>query len=218
MSHTITMPVRSLQALTDIAPKQDVRYYLCGVCIRPAAGHAIATTSTILLMLELDVTPSAPEFIISRAQCLDVLKACKALGKRAPETVTIEYQPQSGAPSYVRITAGENIYTAPAVDGKFPQLAQLMRPVQPILPAGDTLECFHVPQYDPALLCQLSDAMMHADNSGKARPYLQPNRDNAAYLYWPGARGTERALGLIMPLRSDPEPAYLADLLLWGRK
>lgn len=216
MSHTITMPVRSLQALTDIAPKQDVRYYLCGVCVRPAAGHAIATTGTILLMLELDITPDAPEFIISRAQCLDVLKACKALGKRAFATVTIEYQPQSGAPAYVRITVGDNTYTAPAVDGRFPQLAQLMSPVQPILPGG-TLECFHVPQYDPALLCQLSDAMQHADNT-KARPYLQPNRDNAAYLYWPGARGTERALGLIMPMCADVASDYLADLLLWGRK
>lgn len=217
MSHTVNMPVRSLQALVDIAPKQDIRYYLVGVCIRPAAGHAIATTGTILLMLEIDPTPDAPEFIISRAQCLDVLKACKALGKRAPETVTIEYQPQSGAPSYVRITVGENIYTAPAVDGTFPQLTGLMRPVLPILPNADGVHV-HVPQYDPALLCQLSDAMMHADNSSKARPYLQPNRDSAAYLYWPGARGNHRALGLIMPMCADAASDYLADLLLWGAK
>jgi len=215
---TVTMPTRHLSALLTVAPKHDVRYYLCGVCIRPAAGHAIATDGHILLMLELpSVIEGAPEFIIGRQQMTDIVKACKALGKRAPDAVTLEYQPQTGAPSYIRATVGESIFTAPAVDGRFPPCAQLMRPVTPITPNDDG-QCFQVPQYDSGLLDQLTTAMMTADNSSKARPYLQPNGSSAAYLYWPAARGEKRMLGLIMPMNADAAPGYLADLQTWARR
>ena len=92
-----------------------------------------------------------------------------------------------------------------------------MRPVSPITP-DEHGQCFHVPQYDSSLLDQLTAAMMLADNSSKARPYLQPNGSSAAYLYWPEARGEKRMLGLIMPMRADAAPDYLADLQTWARR
>lgn len=187
----LTLNISTLAALLPHAAAKDVRFYLCGIYINPARGHAVATDGHRLLMVKIPQNADMPAFIMDRKQCQDICKAGK--GRGAPTTVELTCSADKSKP-YVSATVGGNTFTAPAVDGTFPSYDMVIKPELRVEAA----------QYNPAYMLDLEESFQvlagRVPKNGGVTIIVRPHGTHgAAMVYAPGVD----ALGLVMPVRQE---------------
>jgi DNA polymerase III subunit beta len=190
-----TIPKNTLKAALLMAAKNDVRYYLNGVCFQPHGDDVImiATTGHSLLAHKLNTAVEDGrldrEFIIPRDTIESVLKTCG-------RSDSIEVELTNGS---VTLRVNQFVITATIIDGKFPD----WRKITPASCSGDAS------QIDPFLLAEVR-------KSGELI---------IGKSWWPGVNYNgnkcnivtydENTLFLVMPYRADPgvyvAPAWAAQ-------
>ena len=184
----ITIDHNIVKALLICAAKQDIRYYLKGICVDARAnGDVVLVTTDGHRLLAYPVATDAIEalapgqYIIPR-EALEAVKPCKAGRHMLP--ITIEIDTAKGLEN--KITGATSTVT-PLIDGKFPD----WRRVLPKTVSGEPA------QYQAEYL---GDFGRIADLLGTKQPHIHYNGSAAAIVGNLGA-----ALGVLMPMRSDAE-------------
>lgn len=183
----ITIDHNTIKALLICAAKQDVRYYLNGVCVDARASDVTLVTTDGHRMLAYPVATDAIEaltvgqYIIPR-EALEAVKPAKA--GRVTLPITIEIDTAKGLEN--KITGATSVVT-PLIDGKFPD----WRRVLPKTVSGEPA------QYQAEYL---GDFGRIAELLGTKHPHVHHNGSSAAIVGNLGA-----ALGVLMPMRSDAE-------------
>jgi hypothetical protein len=176
----------TIKALLVIAAKKDTREYLNSVCIdvRESDAVAVVTDGHKLLALPLTATDDAPalvpgQYIIWRG----ALESVKAVLKR-PITVTIDATARMAT-----LENGSTVASSPLMDDKYPD----WRKVVPLTVSGE------VSQFNADYIGAFGK--VHKLLGGAYSPAIQHNGDAAARVILPGD-----AVGVIMPVRGDPQP------------
>jgi DNA polymerase-3 subunit beta len=181
-----SIPADTIKALLVIAAKSDTRHYLNSVCIDVRASDAVAvvTDGHKLLAVALTATDDAPalvpgQYIIRR----EALEGVKAVLKR-PILVTIDATARMAT-----LDNGNAATTTPLMDDKYPD----WRRVVPLTVSGA------VSQFNADYIGAFGK--VHKLLGGAYSPAIQHNGDAAARVILPGD-----AVGVIMPMRGDPQP------------
>ena len=199
----LTIAHDTIKALLIIAAKQDVRYYLKGVCIDVRAGDVtlMATDGNVLLAVPVEPAdveePTIGQYIVDRAM-LDAVKPAKVGRDSLPITLTIG---SDGACS----VAGATTASGKLVDGLYPNWRRSI----PATVSGEA------GQYDPAYYGLWGDVRALLTGSSKAHPVIHQN----------GLAGTARvsqlgrgAIGVMAPLRTDAADLVVDELPAWARR
>lgn len=196
----ITIDHSVIKALLICAAKQDLRYYLKGVCVDARAnGDVIFVTTDGHRLLAYPVATDAIEalvpgqYIIPR-EALEAVKPCKAGRHVLP--ITIEIDTAKGLEN--KITGATSVVT-PLIDGKFPD----WRRVMPAQVSGEPA------QYNPEYVSGFGDICKLL--GGKYGPHINHNGSSAAPVTNLGP-----ALGVIMPLRLDDDEIKFSALPAWA--
>lgn len=196
----ITIDHSVIKALLICAAKQDVRYYLKGVCVDARAnGDVVLVTTDGHRLLAYPVAVDAIEalapgqYIIPR-EALEAVKPCKA--GRITLPITIEIDTAKGLEN--KITGATSTVT-PLIDGKFPD----WRRVLPKTVSGEPT------QYNPEYVSGFGDICKLL--GGKYGPHINHNGSSAAPVTNLGP-----ALGVIMPLRLDDDEIKFSALPAWA--
>lgn len=92
---TITIPTEYLRACFDLAPKDDIRYYLNGVYLNNN-GYLDVTTGHYAARFECDELKELPESVVLFRQQLDFyLKKLQASGGKEGTDITVNYVEKS---------------------------------------------------------------------------------------------------------------------------
>ena len=189
----ITIDHSVVKALLICAAKQDVRYYLKGVCVDARANGDVVLVATdghrlLAYPVAVDAIEAlAPgQYIIPR-EALEAVKPCKAGRRVLP--ITIEIDTAKGLEN--KITGATSAVT-PLIDGKFPDWRRVLPKTVSNEPA----------QYQAEYL---GDFGRIAELFGTKQPHIHYNGSSAAIVGNLGA-----ALGVLMPMRSDAEFSTLS--------
>ena len=142
----INTKLSALQAVSQFAATQDVRFYLIGVRIEADADQTIltATDGHCVGMYRIVKAENEVESKISFLLPLDVIKMLKP-AKNKLDAVVIETE--DGSKGTIGVVGGATVAWS-AVDGKFPDIARVI-----------PLECSGVAsQFDPALVAKFAAA------------------------------------------------------------
>jgi DNA polymerase III subunit beta len=203
----LNIDTNALAGALKTAGKDDVRYYLNGVCFEPDSGTIVATNGHILFAARgaIDTDPSScgepenesdgasvPTFVLPREACAAMVKFakdCKMTGLALVATL--------GSDKIVSVRFGNstNRQTHAAIDGKFPD----WRRIVPVKLSGEP------GQYNVELLATVHEALALASGArGKrgspimAIGYNGPR--DPAVLYLPN---WGNLLAICMPMRCD---------------
>lgn len=210
----ITIDHSVIKALLICAAKQDVRYYLKGVCVDARAnGDVVLVTTDGHRLLAYPVAVDAIEalapgqYIIPR-EALEAVKPCKAGRHVLPITIEIVTAPDQPDPeragvtikgkTSITVTGATSAVTAP-IDGTYPD----WRRVLPKTVSGE------LAQYNPEYVSGFGDICKLL--GGKYGPYINHNGSSAAPVTNLGP-----ALGVIMPLRLDGDEIKFSALPSWA--
>lgn len=180
------IPADTIKALLTIAAKKDVRRYLESVCIdvRASDAVAVATDGHKLLALPLTLADDAPALVPGRyIVAREALESVKPVLKR-PITVTIDATARTAT-----IDNGSAATTTPLMDATYPD----WRKVVPLTVSGE------VAQFNAEYIGAFGK--VHKLLGGKYSPVIRHNGDNAARVVLTGD-----AVGVIMPMRFNPQP------------
>ena len=120
---TFEVSINAIRAARSHAPDKDVRYYLLGVHFDLEAGRIVATDGHRAFICAGPVVPGAGTFIMPNGLIDNVLKA---VGKRPLyDTVKVSVS-DIGAPRAITIDAVSGTFSAPAVDGTFPDWRRIV--------------------------------------------------------------------------------------------
>jgi DNA polymerase-3 subunit beta len=197
----ITIDHSIIKALLICAAKQDIRYYLKGVCVDARANGdvvLVATDGHRLLAYPVavdNIEALAPgEYIIPR-ETLEAVKPAKAGRTTLPIHIDITTEPDQPDPERVgvtikgktsiTVTGATSAVTAP-IDGKFPDWRR-------IIPASTSGE---IAQFNADYVSGFGDVCKLL--GGSYGPYINHNGTAPSVVTnLPGA------LGLIMPMRLE---------------
>jgi len=197
----ITIDHSIIKALLICAAKQDIRYYLKGVCVDARADGTlvlVATDGHRLLAYPVavdNIEALAPgEYTIPR-EALEAVKPAKAGRVTLPIHIDITTEPDQPDPERVgvtikgktsiTVTGATSAVTAP-IDGQYPNWRR-------IVPASTSGE---IAQFNADYVSGFGDVCKLL--GGKYGPYINHNGGACAVVTnLPGA------LGLIMPMRMD---------------
>lgn len=212
----ITISSDIIKALCVIAPKDDIRYYLKGVCVDSRANGdvvLVATNGHMLLAVPVSVDAIESlivgEFIIPR-EAFESVKPEKIGRSTAPLRIVIDQpapEPDLNRPGVtVQKPAtfaiqGATTATGTVIDGRYPD----WRRVFPASASGQ------VAQFQPAYIAafgQIAKLLTGKEN----HPVIHHNGSQGALVSHLGAS----ALGIIMPLREDDTTH--PGLPAWARK
>lgn len=188
---TVTVTPAHLKAVLLFAAKQDVRYYLNGICIETGADGArlIATDGHRMILLRVpqkDEEGSAiglevRQFIVPRTA---IETALRAFGKQSH--IEITYAAPHDAAASSGTIAG---LTYTAIDGKFPEYNR-------IVPATCTGEAA---QFNALYIADMAKARAQLGaGSHSDIVYIAHNGNAAALVHL-----TEDAFAILMPVRAD---------------
>ena len=188
------IPADTIKALLVIAAKKDIRRYLESVCIdvRESDAVAVGCDGHKLLALPLTLADDAPAlvpgcYIIRR----EALESVKAVLKR-PITVTIDPTARTAT-----IDNSSAATTAPLMDATYPD----WRRIVPLTVSGE------VAQFNAEYVGAFGK--VYKLLGGKYSPSIRHNGDSAARVVLTGD-----AVGVIMPMRGDPQPLDNPDWLV----
>ena len=180
------IPADTIKALLTIAAKKDIRRYLESVCIdvRASDAVAVATDGHKLLALPLTLADDAPAlvpgcYIIRR----EALESVKPVLKR-PITVTIDATARTAT-----LDNSSAVTSSPLMDDKYPD----WRKVVPLTVSGE------VSQFNAEYVGAFGK--VYKLLGGKYSPSIRHNGGSAARVMLTGD-----AVGVIMPMRGDPQP------------
>lgn len=211
----ITVPANVIKALLLAAAKDDVRYYLNGICVDVTSkGTAlVATTGTMLLAVPIEETedPIEGQWIVGR-DVLTSVKPVKAGRHEFPVTITIDAAPVRPDPERPGVTikgtpvvtiAGATTATTAPVDGRYPDWRRVIPTKQNDIPS----------QFDAALVATFGK-IYGLLCGGKGSPRIHHNGANGAFVDGIGAN----AIGVIMPMRdgTDETPTPHPGIPEWA--
>lgn len=178
-------------ALLIVAPKQEVRFYLCGACLDTTGANPVlvATDGHRLLIVRVHGLPHdmpRGQWIIPRDALASVKPAKMGRGSFVPFDVTI-------TGDRVRI-AGQTTAEAALVDGRYPD----WRRIVPAKVSGE------VAQFNGDYLADWSEVARKLSGSNVPHAVIGHNGTGAAHVNFPACSD---AFGIIMPMRTDPMPA-----------
>lgn len=176
----VTLDAAILHGMAICAAKDDVRYYLEGVCIECITGNRITLVSTDGAILAAHVTPWVAQGTISAIIPLDVIKG---LPKKGNCTLTLYLD--NGKPM-IDIQTAKGKLSVSAVEGTFPHWRSL---VPDSVWEGDIA----IANYDPELVSRLFKSFKTVMNT-KDNPNFIHRGNNVGVMAW------ENWLGLIMPM------------------
>ena len=180
------IPPDTIKALLVIAAKNDIRRYLESVCIdvRESDAVAVATDGHKLLALPLTLADDAPALVSGRYIIRrEALESVKPVLKR-PITVAIDSTARAAT-----LDNGSAATTAPLMDATYPD----WRRVVPLTVSGE------VAQFNAEYVGAFGK--VYKLLGGKYSPAIRHNGDSAARVVLTGD-----AVGVIMPMRGDPQP------------
>jgi DNA polymerase-3 subunit beta len=193
--HQITVSKDAIRASLQCAAKDDIRYYLNGLCFelgdtgKNTAVNIIATNGHVLsIMREYAPEVSADNFgtfIVPRT----MLEKIKAQKKHESKTVTITADLVSND---CTVEYDGVKLTGKLVDGKFPDVRRVM----PRKISGEPA------QYKPDLLARFQTAGEILVGKKFYGPVIGYNGQSAAAV----SIGTDNYFGVIMPFRTDDMP------------
>lgn len=181
---TFEVSINAIRAARSHAADKDVRYYLLGVHFDLEAGRIVATDGHRAFICAGPVVPGAGTFIMPNGLIDNVLKA---VGKRPLyDTVKVSVS-DIGAPRAITIDAVSGTFSAPAVDGTFPD----WRRIVPQSVSGETA------QFNPEYLTDAREALatyqgfkadktaFHVAHNGTSPSICTTNCDDAIVVVMP---------------------------------
>jgi DNA polymerase-3 subunit beta len=210
----ITIDHAVIKSLLLIAAKQDIRYYLNGICVDVTDKHAVLVACDGHRLLAYPLAPDAIEaptpgqYTIPR-DLLDTVKPAKAGRITMPIIITVDKAPDTPDPERVGVTikgrtsiavTGAVTVTGAPVDGTYPD----WRRVIPRSTSGEIAQYQMDYLADFGAVCKLL--------GGKYSPFIHHNGSSGAVITNLGP-----AIGVVMPLRIDvadhpyTAPDWLAD-------
>ena len=206
-----SIPNDAIKALLLAAAKNDVRYYLNGVCLDVRAHDAVAVTTNghILLAVPVALADDSPalvpgEYIIPR----DALENIKPTHKALPVTIEIITPAPTPdpdrpgvtirKPATAAISAGGAVAHTPLVDGRFPEWRR-------VVPRTVSYFTSQFKADYVAAFGKIHKLLGGADSPAIAHNGADPadakTADSAARVLLPGD-----AVGVLMPMRYDARP------------
>lgn len=188
------IPADTIKALLTIAAKKDIRGYLKSVCIdvRASDAVAVATDGHKLLAVALTAGPIVAAFVMGRYIIpREALESVKPVLKR---DITVTIDPIARAAT---LDNGSAATTTPLMDATYPD----WRKVVPLTVSGE------VAQFNAEYIGAFGK--VHKLLGGKYSPSIRHNGDNAARVVLTGD-----AVGVIMPMRFNPQPLDNPDWLV----
>ena len=190
----VTIPINPtiIKALTHIAPKADVRYYLTGVLVDVMTRETryVATCGALLVavreVIDDDEPARTPAQIIIPHAAAAALKPCKHITHSA-----LTYSTEPGAECRIDPTSTGAVVFVP-IDGKFPSYARVFPMVAPSLAHA---------HFDARLVWAAERFAQDACGKGKlGLSHILPNgpTDRACVVF----SGLD-AFGILMPRRAD---------------
>lgn len=189
-----------IKAALRIAATDDVRYYLCGICIDTTGPEpvAVVTDGARLLAINIGECGTLPpgQYIVPGT----ALRAVKAR-RRDPSPLRIEFAVagRGAVPTFV-IRGGVAEISGKCIDGKYPDWRRIVpRQLSRV-----------VAQFNADYLASFAAAARDLSGKEAAQPSIGHNGDGPALL---NLQCGDRAVALLMPMRTDPVgddlPAWL---------
>ena len=210
----ITLDYSVIKALLICAAKQDVRYYLNGVCVDARADGTVVLVATdghrllAYLVAADNIEALAPgEYIIPR-ELLEAVKPAKAGRITLPIHIDVATAPDTPDPERAGVTikgrtsitiTGATTTVGAPIDGKYPDWRR-------IIPASTSGEAA---QYQPDYIAGFGDICKLL--GGKYGPFINHNGGSSAIVTnLPGA------LGILMPMRLDGDDLKYVGKPAWA--
>ena len=187
MTNQLVITVGQARALADLAPKNDSRTYLCGVCFDFTTRRAIVTNGHYLLALNCKAY--SDNDALGDAQAVigkDQLRKF-AVGGKKTENIVVFYDGE--AITLRRVLEGTRQRSKP-LEGRYPDYQQVI-PEPNGKPADFNLE--YLAMLNKALWECCAPASRPIDSA-----LLTPNGTSAGTVHWPGYE--REAIGVVIPM------------------
>jgi DNA polymerase III sliding clamp (beta) subunit (PCNA family) len=191
-----TLKRKELKALSRFASKQDIRFYLMGVCVTQDRRGTIleATNGHMLGRLRLNSEPhETPKRVIIKSSDIDKLKGTK---KTADDWLHFTVNGQE-----IQVIAPDSTMTLTALEGTFPDTDRV---TPKVLRDEDAKPANFNPEYLMAFMQAAEDL-----TGKKQTPRVFHQGSNAALVALPAV---DEFVGVLMPMRDD---SYGGDLPQW---
>ena len=208
---TFTVSINALRAARSHAADKELRYYLLGVHFDLEAGRMVATDGHRAFICAGPVVPGAGTFIMPNTL---IDSALKAVGKRPLyDTVEVSY-----ADNTIQVKTANGIFSAPAVDGTFPD----WRRIVPQSVSGE------LAQFNPQYLADAREALatyqgfktdktaFHVAHNGTSPCVCTSNCDDALVIVMPmrdmgAVDAASRAAWAVSMAARDAAPAAATE-------
>lgn len=187
-----TIESNTLRAALTHAAKNDVRFYLNGICLDLDAGRIVATDGHRMFIASGPQDPGKGRVILPRDLVANV---CKAAGKRGMQvTVTLAGSGETATATLALPTGAQ--FGETLIDGNFPDWPRVM-PAELSGQPG---------QYDLEYLAAAADALVIHGAASKAQGVRVAHNgpEKPCIVYAPNCR-ENMAFVVVMPLRADGE-------------
>lgn len=209
-TETLHLPIRQLRAAIQFAPKpkDDIRYYLCGVLLERRSGFVKLVSTDGWTLFTCRAEGEHPgddlEVILPRS----LIEQIKRPGKNGPDlaavTLSREVNETGGhGPWRIRIEAGDLVAEEVEIEGQYPNWRRVI---------PDAVSGAHA-QFDVRLLARFEAASRELFGKGEHVPlHVYPNGDNPGLVRFLNDR-QDSILGVVMPFGSPASE----DVGLWVR-
>lgn len=192
---TYTTRANTLRALLMHAGKNDVRFYLNGICMDLDAGRLVATDGHRMMVASGPKDPGKGQHILPRSLIESVLKVA---GKKDCElSITLAGSgSEATATATVALPMGAQ-FGETLIDGRFPDWRRVIPKVSELTGA--------VGQYYPEYLLDAAKALVIQGSASKVEMTAVAHNgpDKACIVYAQNASGENAAFVVVMPLRAD---------------
>jgi DNA polymerase-3 subunit beta len=190
MNETVIVPARIFPGVASFRAKQDIRYYLTGVCldIGPDGAYIVATCGHVIAVAKIDDTPRTP------AQFIIPADTCATLAKEKRSSIAIDCADLDGGANgrQIQIRTGSATYVCLEIDGKYPDWRRVAK-----IGTDEGKPVFYNPQY----LAKIDDAARMIRNS-KMPVSVRPGGTGCGF----AMLDNDGAVGAwVMPMREDLE-------------
>lgn len=187
-----TIDSNTLKAALTHAAKNDVRFYLNGVCMDLDAGRIVASDGHRLFVAFGPKDPGKGQVILPRDL---VASVCKLAGKRGMQVTVTLAGSGSEATATLALPTGAS-FGETLIDGRFPDWQRVM-PAEMSGQPG---------QYNPDYLAAAADALVIHGAAAKPEGIriAHNGADKACIVYAPG-QSDNFAFVVVMPLRDNGE-------------
>ena len=194
----ILIPTGFLRAALDLAPKNDVRFYLNGAYLNNE-GFLDVTNGHYAVRFEIEELKDLPESVVlTRSQLDFFLKKIQLSGGKEGTTITVDYEAKTIVLSGANRTGEEQFEQGVFIEANYPDLTRVIYEVNP---DSDQLT-FQCLNWDYAALIQKAARRVNKE------AYVELFPHEKGFSLWsdyvPGMTGT------IMPIKRPKKPVTSA--------